>query len=57
MSNSQSSIDQEPSVKLRALGYNLYMNTFLPYPDIIKSVQCLDNKRLGKPKIEYYWPV
>jgi hypothetical protein len=30
------------------------MNTFLPYPDIIKSVQCLDNKRLGKQRVEAY---
>ena len=28
------------------------MQTFLPYPDIIKSVQCLDNKRLGKQRVE-----
>jgi len=30
------------------------MQTFLPYPDIIKSVQCLDNKRLGKQRVEAY---
>ena len=30
------------------------MQTFLPYPDIIKSVQCLDDKRLGKQRVEAY---
>jgi hypothetical protein len=30
------------------------MQTFLPYPDIIKSVSCLDNKRLGKQRVEAY---
>lgn len=28
------------------------MQTFLPYPDLLKSVQCLDNKRLGKQRVE-----
>lgn len=28
------------------------MQTFLPYPDIVKSVKCLDNKRLGKQRVE-----
>jgi hypothetical protein len=28
------------------------MNTFLPYPDFIKSAQCLDYRRLGKQKVE-----
>lgn len=28
------------------------MNTFLPYPSYIKSAQCLDNKRLGKQRVE-----
>jgi len=28
------------------------MNTFLPYPDFDKSAQCLDNKRLGKQRVE-----
>ncbi|MFA5154382.1 MAG: MSMEG_6728 family protein [Clostridia bacterium] len=30
------------------------MNTFLPYPDFKKSAQCLDNKRLGKQRVEVY---
>lgn len=30
------------------------MQTFLPYPDLFKSVQCLDNKRLGKQRVEAY---
>lgn len=30
------------------------MQTFLPYPDIIKSIRCLDNKRLGKQRVEAY---
>ena len=30
------------------------MQTFLPYPNIIESVQCLDNKRLGKQRVEAY---
>jgi hypothetical protein len=30
------------------------MQTFLPYPDIIKSIECLDNKRLGKQRVEAY---
>lgn len=30
------------------------MQTFLPYPDFTKSVQCLDNKRLGKQRVEAY---
>jgi len=28
------------------------MQTFLPYPDFLKSAQCLDNKRLGKQRVE-----
>jgi hypothetical protein len=28
------------------------MQTFLPYPDLQKSVQCLDYKRLGKQRVE-----
>jgi len=28
------------------------MQTFLPYSDFISSVQCLDNKRLGKQRVE-----
>jgi hypothetical protein len=28
------------------------MQTFLPYSDVIKSVQCLDDKRLGKQRVE-----
>jgi len=28
------------------------MNTFLPYPDFVKSAQCLDYKRLGKQRVE-----
>lgn len=28
------------------------MNTFLPYKDFIKSAQTLDNKRLGKQRVE-----
>lgn len=28
------------------------MQTFLPYPDFAKSAMCLDNKRLGKQRIE-----
>jgi len=30
------------------------MNTFLPYSDFKKSAQCLDNKRLGKQRVEAY---
>ena len=29
-----------------------YMQTFLPYPDFVKSVECLDYRRLGKQRIE-----
>ncbi|MEM0465914.1 MAG: pyrimidine dimer DNA glycosylase/endonuclease V [Candidatus Pacearchaeota archaeon] len=28
------------------------MQTFLPYPDIEKSLKCLDSKRLGKQRVE-----
>lgn len=28
------------------------MQTFLPYPDFQKTAQCLDNKRLGKQRVE-----
>lgn len=28
------------------------MQTFLPYPDFEKSVQCLDYRRLGKQRVE-----
>lgn len=28
------------------------MNTFLPYSDIVKSIKCLDSKRLGKQRVE-----
>ena len=28
------------------------MQTFLPYKSFVKSAQCLDNKRLGKQRVE-----
>lgn len=28
------------------------MNTFLPYPDFKSCAECLDNKRLGKQRVE-----
>ena len=28
------------------------MQTFLPYPDFVKSLKCLDYKRLGKQRVE-----
>ena len=28
------------------------MQTFLPYPDYAQSVACLDNRRLGKQRVE-----
>lgn len=28
------------------------MQTFLPYPDFVRSAKCLDNSRLGKQRIE-----
>ena len=30
------------------------MQTFLPYPDIEKSLNSLDSKRLGKQRVEAY---
>ena len=30
------------------------MNTFLPYPNFIKSAKCLDYRRLGKQRVEAY---
>lgn len=30
------------------------MQTFLPYPDFIESLRSLDNKRLGKQRVEAY---
>jgi hypothetical protein len=30
------------------------MQTFLPYPDFVKSAQCLDYRRLGKQRVEAY---
>jgi hypothetical protein len=30
------------------------MQTFLPYPDLIKSVQVLDYRRLGKQRVETF---
>jgi hypothetical protein len=30
------------------------MQIFLPYPDFVKSLQSLDNKRLGKQRVETY---
>ena len=30
------------------------MQTFLPYPNIRKSLKCLDNKRLGKQRVEAF---
>ena len=32
--------------------YYVSMNTFLPFSDFSKSGQCLDNKRLGKQRVE-----
>lgn len=28
------------------------MQTFLPYPNFVESARCLDNKRLGKQRVE-----
>lgn len=28
------------------------MQTFLPYPDFTRSAECLDNRRLGKQRVE-----
>ena len=28
------------------------LNTFLPYPEFERSVECLDNRRLGKQRVE-----
>lgn len=30
------------------------MQTFLPYPNIVKSLKVLDNKRLGKQRVEAF---
>ena len=30
------------------------VNTFLPFANIEASVRCLDNKRLGKQRVEAY---
>ena len=30
------------------------MQTFMPYPDFVKSVQVLDYRRLGKQRVETY---
>lgn len=30
------------------------MNTFLPFPDINQSIQCLDYRRLGKQRVEAF---
>lgn len=30
------------------------MQIFLPYPDFLQSLKCLDNKRLGKQRVETY---
>lgn len=30
------------------------MQTFLPYPDYVDSVRCLDYRRLGKQRVEAY---
>jgi len=30
------------------------MQTFLPYPDFVESLRSLDNKRLGKQRVEAY---
>lgn len=30
------------------------MQTFLPYPDFKQSAKCLDNKRLGRQRVECY---
>lgn len=30
------------------------MQTFMPYPDFRESVRCLDNKRLGKQRVEAF---
>lgn len=30
------------------------MQTFLPFPDFKKSLECLDNKRLNKQKVENF---
>jgi hypothetical protein len=30
------------------------MQTFLPYPDFMKSAECLDSQRLGKQRVEAF---
>ncbi len=30
------------------------MQTFLPYLDVVRSAECLDNKRLGKQRVEAF---
>jgi hypothetical protein len=32
----------------------MFMQTFLPYPDVEKSVKCLDSQRLGKQRVEAF---
>lgn len=34
--------------------YNIFMQTFLPYPDFKETAQCLDYRRLGKQRVEAY---
>jgi hypothetical protein len=40
------------SIILAEKGHN--MQTFLPLPSMGRSVKCLDNKRLGKQRVEAY---
>jgi hypothetical protein len=37
---------------LRIVHKGGHMQTFLPYPDFARTARCLDNKRLGKQRIE-----
>lgn len=39
--------------QLRSKGVSL-IQTFLPYPDFVQTAKCLDNKRLGKQRVEAY---
>jgi hypothetical protein len=39
-------------VSIEGLGVTLNMQTFLPYPEFPKSLVTLDNRRLGKQRVE-----
>src|SRR5690606_11138493 len=45
-------LGREPSIETPRRGYAVAMQTFLPYEDFAATAQVLDQRRLGKQRVE-----